>query len=409
MSPRTPSRNLRNRTLAALATVAVLTGGVVGSRVILDGGGGEPGTANLWVDTNGGSCTRQSTPGDYIDAQACSSLNVAYQAASTNDLILIKGGTYGDQTIASRALGTVTMRPAATETAIFDGSIVINTANLVLEGGGTTGQQETNRLYVYGEQAPASGTTIDVDNDGIIIEDVHIRNFFWWDGADNVTVRYSEIGPSDFGGNGNLCGDLFSSNAVDGAVIEYNLVHDNLGTGCGEAHIDAFDLNMTNAEIRGNRIWWNGTQGIFTGDPGSYLIEQNMIEETEACGSGCAGPAEIAMMGTVELRYNSIEGSIGFGLEPDRPGDAYVHHNVFFNLEGDCDDTGGQVTVDYDANVWTTPTNGCVTQENGRACVVELLSGTYTNIDRDADYRLDPTDTDCAAGFAGATVYTQEP
>ena len=47
----------------------------------------------------------------------------------------------------------------------------------------------------------------------------------------------------------------------------YNLIHDNIGTGCGSVHIDALDLYMVEGVIRGNRIWACGTQCIFTGDP----------------------------------------------------------------------------------------------------------------------------------------------
>ena len=35
------------------------------------GGGATSGNANLWVDTNGGSCTRQAAGGSYVDSQAC--------------------------------------------------------------------------------------------------------------------------------------------------------------------------------------------------------------------------------------------------------------------------------------------------------------------------------------------------
>ena len=54
-----------------------------------------PAAANLWVDTNGGSCVRQATPGAYADAQACS-WPAAYPAAQSGDLILVKGGSYGN-------------------------------------------------------------------------------------------------------------------------------------------------------------------------------------------------------------------------------------------------------------------------------------------------------------------------
>jgi hypothetical protein len=53
--------------------------------------------ANLWIDTNGGSCARRTTRGAYVDAQACGSLQAASNAAAPGDLILIRDGTYAGQ------------------------------------------------------------------------------------------------------------------------------------------------------------------------------------------------------------------------------------------------------------------------------------------------------------------------
>ena len=136
---------------------------------------------------------------------------------------------------------------------------------------------------------------------GNVVEDVHTRDVYFDDNTTNNAVRYSEVGPSDFGGNGNLCADLIVTGHTFNPVIEYNQSTTTRATGCNGAHIDALDLNVTNGIIRGNRIWWCGTQCIFSGDPGSMLIENNMIEETNACGGGCDGPQELAVMGTVDL------------------------------------------------------------------------------------------------------------
>ena len=53
--------------------------------------------AHVWVDTNGGTCTRQSTAGAYVDAQACGSFAAATMAASSGDTIRVKTGTYASQ------------------------------------------------------------------------------------------------------------------------------------------------------------------------------------------------------------------------------------------------------------------------------------------------------------------------
>lgn len=51
-------------------------------------------TANLWIDTDGGTCTRSGSTVAYSNAAACSP-DDAWQASSAGDLILFKGGSYG--------------------------------------------------------------------------------------------------------------------------------------------------------------------------------------------------------------------------------------------------------------------------------------------------------------------------
>lgn len=73
--------------VAAIAVAAALTWTVTGGS-----GGGL--TANLWVDANGGTCTRQATPATYTDAAACSGPATAWNAATSGDTIRVKNGTY---------------------------------------------------------------------------------------------------------------------------------------------------------------------------------------------------------------------------------------------------------------------------------------------------------------------------
>ena len=228
------------------------------------------------------------------------------------------------------------------------------------------------------------------------MEDIHARNVYFDDDSHGNNFRYGDVGPSTLGGP-NLCSDLVQSGDAQ-FTVEFNLVHDNLGTGCGGAHIDAMDLNPDTAGsvIRGNRIWWCGTQCIFSGDPGKMLIEDNMVEETNACGSGCDGPQEIAVMGDVTLRYNTIEGDDGYGLNPDRPGNAEVYGNIFLTKYTGCAG-GGTVQVSYDRNVFAPGSVTCGT--NASFCTPRLAStgNTWTNVDQQADFHLAANDT-CALG-----------
>lgn len=91
----------RGRAGQILATVAVATVAVGGAALIpgVVTDSSSPGGANLWVDTNGGTCTRSSSAMEYSDAAACATFDAAYQAASSGDTVLVRAGTYSFQTI----------------------------------------------------------------------------------------------------------------------------------------------------------------------------------------------------------------------------------------------------------------------------------------------------------------------
>lgn len=81
----------------AVATTAVVSGG--------DGGGGD-GSANLWVESGAGTCTRSATTVTYEDSASpdarCGTLDQAYDAAnasSSASTVEIVAGTYGEQDI----------------------------------------------------------------------------------------------------------------------------------------------------------------------------------------------------------------------------------------------------------------------------------------------------------------------
>jgi hypothetical protein len=89
------------------------------------------GTANLWLDTNGGSCTRLTSPGAYVDAQACGSMQAAANVASAGDTINILDGTYpGQELSGTKAL---TFRAAGPGRPSF-GQLISSASNLTVQG-----------------------------------------------------------------------------------------------------------------------------------------------------------------------------------------------------------------------------------------------------------------------------------
>jgi len=80
-------------------------------------------TANLWINTTGGSCTRSATPAVYSQSTSCGTVAAAWTAAAAGDTVIAKGGTYSSAFSASGAKSsTVTIKAAAGENPWFAGS-----------------------------------------------------------------------------------------------------------------------------------------------------------------------------------------------------------------------------------------------------------------------------------------------
>jgi hypothetical protein len=117
-------RTTRHAVLAAVAVAASATA-VVGTLVIGGGGHGvEPASANLWVDANGGTCSRTAGSGAaYSDAAACGSLAAAENAATGGDTVRIKNGIYGAQRITDAKSSRVTYVGESKEGVVFTGTV----------------------------------------------------------------------------------------------------------------------------------------------------------------------------------------------------------------------------------------------------------------------------------------------
>ena len=297
--------------------------------------GGVPTSANLWVDTNAGSCTRQATPGAYADAQACSWTG-AYQAAQTGDLILVKGGSYGNVTMpANRTAITapgITFRTASGET------VTVND----FENGFYTGGA-SNLTFVGPVNARSfrsdggSNITVDawnVDCNGCVNEQIfHLEN------ATNVTVLNSEI-------QDNTDNSLMWINGTN-LTFENNRIHDaGLRPGSG-AHTECmYAWSVTNLTLKRNHFYHCSVMDVFiTGSntaSGGY-IENNVFEkpwETTGVISNSAYAFHFRTGGSPspdpsnwDFRYNTFVGplSISPGENPVGAGGMRVVGNLFLS------------------------------------------------------------------------------
>jgi hypothetical protein len=93
-------------------------------------------TANLWVDTGGGTCARQATPIAYDDAAACPSMQAALTAAAAGgDTIGVKGGTYGPQSLTEDKTSATTIFVAGGES-VTTGDLSFLSDNVTIDRAG---------------------------------------------------------------------------------------------------------------------------------------------------------------------------------------------------------------------------------------------------------------------------------
>lgn len=141
-------------------------------------------TANEWVDSNGGTCTRQGTAGAYSDAGACGTVDAAWDASTAGDRICIKAGTYGTQVVSGNK---------ASETTI--------TGNC---GGAVTIGPGSGTVTCTGVSGPGSDATFCPDGNNMTLDTVTINTGTAnRDLASIARINSSNVTFRNVNGNGN--------------------------------------------------------------------------------------------------------------------------------------------------------------------------------------------------------------
>jgi hypothetical protein len=149
--------------------------------------------ANLWVDTNGGTCTRSATPVAYNDSVACGSFDAAWDAASAGDTIRVKAATYpaqivdGNKTSETKIIGEDGTRVAGVAACAqafgSDGAFCANADFMTLEN--VTIDALNNQNVSSGSQINASNVTyhnVNIFGDYVSIS-IDGPNFTWQHGS----------------------------------------------------------------------------------------------------------------------------------------------------------------------------------------------------------------------------------
>lgn len=250
-------------------------------------------TANLWIDTDGGTCTRQSTAGAYSNAGACGTCQAAFNAASGGDRIIIKNGTYSaDCDISgSPKASTVSFFAETREQAIVR-DLIIQVDKIHVSGVISSG---TGNLRRFLETHATLDNWTDVVIDGYRGSHAFLE-------MSNVTVMNSEFGAAQGceiikATNDQQYEDTVRLWSPDGfnsvhGTFRNNIVHDYdapaecTGTtscpACVGAHTDCIQIfNTANGPltIDGNVFYNCPTSGIMISsvDPVSNLTIQNNV------------------------------------------------------------------------------------------------------------------------------------
>jgi chitodextrinase len=322
--------------------------------------------ANLWVDTNGGSCVRQSSPAAYVDAQACS-WNQAYQAAQTGDLILVRGGSYGDVTIGPNkgSVGSVTFQTASGE------SVSVSD----LENGSVTGGSGGNNISFVGPVTArtfrSDGTSnVTVDNWRVDCGGCSGVQIFHLENSTNITVKNSDI--SD---NRNTSLIWIDGNNL---TFDHNEIHDaGLDAGSG-AHTECmYAWTVTNLTLKRNHFYHCSVMDVFiTGSDvaNGGFVENNVFEKPWEY-TGLISSSALAFHfrnggspspdpSNWDFRYNTFVGplSITTSENPVGSGGMRVIGNVFL-ADAPC----GQGNTTYSYNAFVSGACGSNTATNSLA------------------------------------------
>ncbi len=347
-------RDSRNKGLVAtvIVTTVVVAGAALSPYIPNPGGGPPPppppppgDKANLWVDLDGGTCSRQSTPASYSSPSACSSFQTAYNASLLGDTVRVVAGTYSSQTMWYDA-------NKASETNDSDVQIIANGAvnigsfsgygvrHVTLDGFSISGS-----LILYCQD---SGLPNSIAN-GRHPVDVTVKNgsmsFFRSENASMFTVSGNNIGPSSsvikIGASSDTGGANCTDQAPSNQVIENNTIHD-FREASALSHMECiFVEGVQGLVIRRNKISGCSVFDIFfkqqlsAGAFGmsNITVENNMLGHPVQSDFRSAGDDSFSLSsGTynnVTIRDNSINGQLL--LRTDTTAN-YTNVNVFGNI-----------------------------------------------------------------------------
>lgn len=397
--------------------------------------------ANLWVDSNGGTCTRQSPAGAYSDAGACSSLATACTAASADDSVLVKNGTYGSQTLSTSCSGTSGHRitfdaengsTGCTGLKIVRNSVTSYTHNtcgvdyaditvaghdLNVKNFSTPGwidfPQSTSNVTARDTVTNAHSKGFSVNGTDITMEDGEVGGFYVcgasnWDGSGWIDQDLAHIGFD-------ITNHTVSNILVDGYVFHDLYSRDGASFNCatGDPHPDCLQIaSGSHVTIQNSEFYRCATSDIQSNsdfgppyDNLSYIgnIFGQVYDAGNCCEMGTSDPLGSQSddcSGTNVFAYNTLRSSGAISQVCSITGTFIFEGNLVPDGTSSVDWTSaGSTAPTIDYNVWGSGSLGT----HSKTCTPSFAG---TN-DTFGGSLLSATDT-CAAG-AGKPSSTLDP
>lgn len=377
----------RKNTVRYVGIGAVALALVIGATQIP--GGASPAVANLWVNTTAGaSPSRCATACVYNSTHAYGSLTAAFTAASPGDHVLVKCGSYGNQTF--------TTSQSTTPVTISSETGVCATVN-ELDFNDTDGAYLTADHLTLPQGA--GGTTVDhlkITNSMIGVGQWTSGPILSFHALYNSTIQGNTIGPACCGnspafgsphsspegirignaGETNSTGDVIDSNLIQGVVRLCANWMSGYGA-CPDSdcpsfcHADGIHLwGIQNSVISDNSLVQDAVQGIFIENSngsvtGNNTVINNQISLVEnECGICSGADGGGTTIGSTLIAFNTTPDVITLSSTGanEAAGASYTLVGNIGKLLIASASTGNNVgctgindanlTVNYSYNVW---------------------------------------------------------